>query len=620
MNRRINRFQVVFWSTRIGVMIAMLGFGWSNDASAQSAVQTVDVESPIKSVTVFREQADVIREIQLEAAQGLRRIRVTNLPASLLDQNLRWESDGTVVVRSIEIRCKQKKQAAPRPELESRLTDLRKSVTEASNEIAVIEQDLQTIDELVDFASIKSTADLHQSKLDTASVSELADYVMQTRRTLAKELHGARLALQQAQRELDQATLNANKDKESEGELGFEATLTVDSPGGGSLRLGYWVDGVSWIPHYTVRATSGDATDRLEVQLIGELSQHSGEDWQDVKLTFCTGVPSLQATSPVLVPLRVSVQSELDAAAEFGWSNGTSHQNLSNAPSWLDPATWQRNLHLNSKATDKQVLEINQQQGVQRELADDAGANLAEETYSVDATVTIANRTDAQSIGIFQFDQTSKIYRVVTPLLSSFAYREAELKNHLPQSLVGGDATVFLDGRFVGKTNLPPTAAGGEFLVGLGTDRQVRSRRELLARDTTIKGGNRLSTLKYRLVISNYHDSATDVRLFDRLPISSDDDAIGVSSDDDGLGELSDDPRYLRMLRPTGILRWDLSVPAQRFGSKAFDHHFHYTVESDRTQSIVSGPDQQQLQQDLRFKHSGGGGMGGGMGGGGIFP
>ena len=140
-----------------------------------------------------------------------------------------------------------------------------------------------------------------------------------------------------------------------------------------------------------------------------------------------------------------------------------------------------------------------------------------------------------------------------------------------------------------------------------------------MSRGETILGGNRLSKLQYRLVISNYHSSEIDIRLFDRIPISNDPGIVNVVTDSQSFGTLSDDAKYLRMQRPTGILRWDLAIPGKRFGSDAYDHHYQYTVEMDRTRSIVSNDVEQQMRNDLRFNRSGGGGMGGGMGGGGSL-
>ncbi|MDV6029095.1 MAG: DUF4139 domain-containing protein [Phycisphaera sp. RhM] len=599
----------------------LLGCGFVSAQEPNTAHEpktVVGVDSPITAVTVFRRQANIVREINVAASVEGQMIRVSGLPKTIRDQSVRWESDAEITVRSLRVTPHQipPDDASRRQREEERMAQ-NQALQDAAHEVAVIEQDLETIEDLVTFSSAQTNDDLRQSELKVDSVTAIADFVMQRRRALAKELHVARRELQTLQNQMEESMRESQNETDSKPAATFDATLMVDAPRGGLLRLSYWVDEVSWEPQYTIHATARQqGADEFVVQLDGTVTQHSGEDWRGVRLAFCTGVPNLQAATPLLVPLRVSVNQKAGDQTDPMAGYAKSSQSADTPPAWEDPALWQRNLALNTEAAGRQVYEINRRQSVQREMADDANTNLTDETYRVAERIDVADQTTDQAITILRWNIESPIYRVVTPLLSSFAYREAALENETGQSLVGGDATVFLDGRFVGRTTLPPTAAGGEFAVGLGADRQVRTRRELLARDESIQGGNRLSKLEYRLVISNYHPEQIEIQLYDRIPITSDSGTVNVVTDSASLGNLSADAKYLRMQRPTGILRWDLTIPAKRFGSNAYDHHYVYTIEMDRTQSIVSNDVEQQMRSDLRFNRSGGGGMGGGFGGG----
>ena len=240
---------------------------------------------------------------------------------------------------------------------------------------------------------------------------------------------------------------------------------------------------------------------------------------------------------------------------------------------------------------------------------------MADEHYRFDKPLKISNHPQVQTVSILTEQLSGELHHIVTPLLSSFAFREAELTNTSGRNLIAGTVDVYLDGEFVGRTTLPPTAAGQRLTIGFGTDRKIRTRRELLARDESLQGGNRRSTLKHRLVVSNYYTTAVPIRLLDRIPIVAKDGSIHVSLDEAATDALSKDALYLRMQRPTGVLRWDLEIPANSFGSESFDHEYSYSIELDRQQTIVSNSVQQTLG-DLRFQKMN---MGGGMGGGGSF-
>src|SRR5215467_11547064 len=190
----------------------------------------------------------------------------------------------------------------------------------------------------------------------------------------------------------------------------------------------------------------------------------------------------------------------------------------------------------------------------------------------------------------------SKFYHVSVPVLTSFVYREAEKSNSSDNDLLAGPITVYLDGRFVGRGEIPTVSRGQTFVVGFGADPQLRARRELADKHDGVQGGNRETRFEYRLIVENFADEVTRVRVLDRLPHAENGADIRVT-----LGEtsdsVSDDKLYLREERPMGLLRWDIDVAANAAGEKARLIDYHYTVEYDRN-FVVSLPDSKQALQE----------------------
>jgi hypothetical protein len=204
------------------------------------------------------------------------------------------------------------------------------------------------------------------------------------------------------------------------------------------------------------------------------------------------------------------------------------------------------------------------------------------------------------------------------------------LVNTEASDLLGGPATIYLDGRFVGRGEVPTVASGQTFVVGFGVDPQVRAYRSLSDRDDKPQGANRQLSLKYQLSLENFKEEPVALRLFDRVPYYSDETSIRIK-----LGEikdkLSDDPLYMRTEKPKNILRWDLEIPGKSIGEKAKLIDYSFTVEMARTASITTGstvaanapgnanePALQQEFEQLQRLRQGGGNSGGGFGGGGM--
>ncbi len=574
------------------------------------------IPGTIIDVTVYRDQARVVRELKLPAGQDLQQIRVTNLPSQLMPTSAFTESDSGTNVRSMRV---VSKQGTIDPDNKDRLNelvrkqkDLQRRLKVAEHDLSAVEQDLLTVDQLVDFSATKVKQNLDRATLDVQSVTALADFAMQRRRKLADEFLNTEAEIEQLQKDIAENAKQQKKITSAIVKASYDALLTVDSPQGGMVRLVYDVGGVNWSPRYSVRSNANDQGKRnFVLQLDAQLVQASGETWNDVSVTLATSTPERQAARPLLTPLRVRAVSpgqQPEVQQDISVSLGMQ-------PNWLDEALMQRNVHLNLLASQRQVTELTSAAEVERNVAEDAGDDVADETYLISKRTTIASHTQIQTISILSEQLVGDLHHVVTPLLSSFAFREAELTNASGRNLIAGSADVYLDGQFVGRTTIPPTAAGQRLTIGFGTDRQIRTRRELLSREESIQGGNRNSTLQHRLVVSNFHETPIAIRLLDRIPIAAKDGSINVRLDQQDADILSKDELYLRMQRPTGVLRWDLEIPAKSFGSKSYDHDYQYSVELDRQQTIVSN-DIRQTLGDLRFQKTN---MGGGLGGGGSF-
>ena len=215
-------------------------------------------------------------------------------------------------------------------------------------------------------------------------------------------------------------------------------------------------------------------------------------------------------------------------------------------------------------------------------IRDQVGPSLS---YQLANPVSLASRSDQQMVRILKTQFKSSFYYVATPVLTSQVYREAELVNQSADDLLAGPIAVYLEGRFVGRSEIPTVARGQTFVVGFGADPQLRARRELVQRTEAVQGGNRELSFKYRLAVENYKEQPVPVRLFDRMPYSERDNEIRVK-----LGELketlSTDALYQRIEKPKNILRWDITVPARATADKTHLLEYSFTVEFDRNLTV----------------------------------
>jgi uncharacterized protein (TIGR02231 family) len=223
--------------------------------------------------------------------------------------------------------------------------------------------------------------------------------------------------------------------------------------------------------------------------------------------------------------------------------------------------------------------------------------------YHLATSVSLASRSDQQMVRIIQTSLPSTFHHKATPVLTSYVYREAEVKNNSEEDLLGGPITVYLNGSFVGRGEMPTVARGQTFVVGFGADPQLLAKRALAEKSDSIQGGNRRFGFEYRLVVENFKNQPVKVSVFDRLPYTERAADVAIE-----LGELKDalsvDKLYQRVERPKGILRWDIEVPAGATGEDARLIEYGYTAEFDRqfqlTAATADVPKQQREFEKLQ--------------------
>jgi uncharacterized protein (TIGR02231 family) len=605
-------------------------------ATTASHLIAQDTPGAIRKVTLYRGQALVTREIEIPAGEVDRELTIGRLPENVIADSVYAEGSDTIEVRGVRVirQASTDSSRADVRQLSEQVAKLGQQRERATRKMQLLNKKVDYIDQIMEFSATTTHADLGRGVLNATTLTELANFSMDKQAELNEaqlelELQIAALNEQEAlfKRELELRT-------QSVAPL-HEAKLQIAARGGraGTVKLSYLVTGCGWDPQYTVRGVTGQVAFDLRYSAL--VQQMSGEDWHQVQLALSTTSPSISATGPALTPLRVNIAAPNNHSNAFATSeeltkqSATLRERMQATESQFTaqaaaPNNFARDFELNNLANEIQHIELQADSSQLKTLADDATDDVASQVYNIEQLVSLPSRREQQLVQVFDAKLPGKLYHVATPLLSSFAYREAEMTNNRPAGLLKGPAMIYLDDRFIGRSQIPSIASGQHLVVGFGADQQIRTRRELLDKSDEMQGGNRRMTFTYRLVVANFKNESVQLRLFDRLPFTGQSTDISVQLSQPEF-PISADGLYARLQKPRGILRWDLEVPAERFGEKAFDVEYSYSAEFDRSRMLTAIHPKEQLESDyLEFSTPsggmGGGGMGGGMGGmGGMF-
>jgi hypothetical protein len=594
----------------------------SGPAAAQEAKA---IASKVERVTLYRGQALVTRRVDAEMPKGPVEVVVPDLPENVVGDSLFAEGNEAVEVRAVRFRTRAVGQE-PREEvrkLDDAIETQSDKITQNQKTQELLSKRAEYLDKLEGFVAPTAKIDASKGVLNSESLQKISEFSFTQRSKIATEQVAGTKESRELQKELQ--LLQRKRAELTAGAIHSvrEAVLFLETRGAGkqAVHLSYLVNKCGWSPSYTYRAEKDGKQVRVEYN--GLIQQLSGEDWKDVELVLSTASPALSSAAPGLAPFEVALmaqppntspmqqvaQGQADVVRSLNELKGKQEMALKG---YLNTINKKDNLDanwgINALANDFQSLELvgGKEQIKAYHLASEGGDGPSL-SYRLPGKVNLASRTDQQMVRILQTGLESRFYNVATPVLTSYVYREAELTNSSQEDWLGGPIAVYLDGRFVGRSEIGTVARGQKFVVGFGADPQLRARRELADKDDKIQGGNRELSFNYRLVIENYKDQAAPVRVFDRLPHSERAADVRVT-----LGELttplSKDAVYARVERPKGILRWDTEAPANSSGEKPHLITYKYTVEYDRALHVATPAGaierQQKEFEDLQLKRN----------------
>ena len=138
------------------------------------------------------------------------------------------------------------------------------------------------------------------------------------------------------------------------------------------------------------------------------------------------------------------------------------------------------------------------------------------------------------------------------PKIDKESFLVADATDWQKLNLMEGEANVYFDNSFVGKSILDPNVSSDTLHFSMGRDQSIRVQRTKVSESSTRRffGSNQEQTLKWRITVKNNRQESVNITVFDQTPISRN-TSIEVIME-----ELSDG----QFDKKTGIIKWPLQL------------------------------------------------------------
>jgi hypothetical protein len=271
-------------------------------AVAGRAADPVPVASRVTAVTVFLDGAQVTRTAKITLPVGETQYRLEKLSPYVDAQSIRVRAAGDLMVKSVFYQrnyLDTAQQSEESQALAARIEELRRQIARQRARKAVLEEEEALLvanrtlggnNEAVTTAQLQAMADFFRTRL-----TELKDRQTELGFTIGD--------LKSQQARLQQQTELSTELEEPSGEIVI--TVRAERRETVTLEVSYTVAQAGWYPTYDVRVADVASPVRLLYQ--ANVQQQTGEDWNEVKLTFSNANPQQNSTKPALSPWYLDV-------------------------------------------------------------------------------------------------------------------------------------------------------------------------------------------------------------------------------------------------------------------------------------------------------------------------
>lgn len=188
--------------------------------------------------------------------------------------------------------------------------------------------------------------------------------------------------------------------------------------------------------------------------------------------------------------------------------------------------------------------------------------------YEIKEPYTILNDGKTYMATIDGYEVKADYEYYIAPKLDPDAYLTAKIIDWQQLNLLPGEANLFFEGTFLGKSVLDLINAGDTLNLSLGKDKGVVAKRTLIEEYSTKKfmGSNRTDTRQYEIVVRNNKQQPIHVIVEDQFPISTQKEIEVQDRKYEG-AKLDEDSQ---------ILTWQMKIEARKENKIGFKYEVKY--------------------------------------------
>jgi uncharacterized protein (TIGR02231 family) len=571
-----------------GMAIGMLCLAWLPGRAAGNPADEdggKPVASKITEVAVYADRARVTRSGAVTLPAGTARFAFGKLPGWLDEGSVRVVVSPAGAAELVDVQVLKTWLARPDDEEIQKailaVQDLADRIAALDDERAALDARARQIDSIRAFSLEKLPQDVAAREVKVEEYAGVVKFVGDSLLELAR----ARRELDKVRRELQpeltarQRALNELRQRAQLEQRTVLVTLKADAAREASVTLAYMLPGATWEPLHEVRAANG--ANAVGLASFGVVTQTTGEDWDNVAVSLSTQRPTDTIRIPELEALL------LGSGRALAWRQSGAGETFKTATAQFEAQSVAGNELFNigrlaagdfarnyeqQKARQSRVTEVFQSIQQQR-------GTTAHFIALGPQTIRTDGRPVRVPIGAAQLAASPRI--MAAPELSLNATHIVELTNAGRQPLLPGRVLLYVDGAFLGTTDMEFVAQGESFPMFLGVADEIKLSRSLDRKRSSLSWSGRRARMQVSFVVSaeNLSERPVTLQLADRVPVSETEEirVVSVRVAPEGRPD------------PKGLIKWELTLSPKQTREFRIEYTLDYPRDLPQQAVTASG-------------------------------
>lgn len=594
-----------------------------------------EIKSEVNEVTVFFENAQITRKKTIDLVPGTALLKFVNLSPFIEAKSIQVKANGEVTVLSVNHQqnyLDKLEKSAEFISLENKLQEIDRKITLENTYLSILKEELAFLQENraiggknqeLNVANLKETALFYSTKLTALKLKEI-----ELNKSLT-DLFNQKKAIE------NQLKTISSKKEWGAGEILVKINTKKNTKV--QFELSYVVQNAGWFPSYDIRVKN--INEPVEVIYKATVKQDTKEDWNTIKLKLSSANPTISGVAPELKPYFLnynSVPPTYGKSINFvrgkvfdesgplpGVSvivKGTTIKTTTNMEgnytitvpnnanqlefSFVGMETQTHTINseiLNVKLNDASLTldqvvitsyetRKNLDKALQGKVAGTEVKMRGSNSIGIDMrkvenqttvnfdiktpyTIKSDNKSYTVDMDVYQLPAYYQYYSI--PKIDNTAFLMAFITDWEKYDLLEGEANLFFEDSYVGKSILDVRYATDTLQISLGSDKNISIKREKIKDYTTKKliGSKKEESRAWMTTVKNNKNQKINLMILDQIPVAT-------------LEEIEiKDLKYsgAKHTLETGEIKWEFTL--EPHAKK--DVELRYTVKYPKYQNLI---------------------------------